>query len=86
MLKRTVSLRRFFWVLTTHVLVEKYENNILVRTLNTRPGISVNRLFGNQYRPRRDEMPHKEAFHQALTVYKRTVSKSEAVADYIENC
>ena len=32
-LKGTVSLRRFFWVPTTYVLVEKYENNFQIRTL-----------------------------------------------------
>ena len=33
-LKRTVSLRWFFWVPTIYVLVEKYENYFLLRTLN----------------------------------------------------
>ena len=33
-LKRTVSLRRFFWVPTTYVLVEKQENKSSLHTLN----------------------------------------------------
>ena len=35
MLKRTVSLRRFFWVPTTYVLVGKF--SFLIRTLNSSP-------------------------------------------------
>ena len=37
MLKRTVSLRRFFWVPTKYVLVWEIRKSILVRTLNNRP-------------------------------------------------
>ena len=37
MLKRTISPRRFFWVPTTYILVEKYEINFQLHTFIWRP-------------------------------------------------
>ena len=36
-LKRTVSLRRFFWVPTTYVFVENKKSSFQLRTFNWRP-------------------------------------------------
>ena len=39
--KRTVSLRRFFWVPTTYVLIEKKKKYFLVSTLNWSPDLML---------------------------------------------